>query len=98
MRARGRIHHRSSLRRRGMAAVLAMIYLVLFATLAVGFYATVTISTQVARNERDVNDALRAAESGVGFVRYELAQVTVPPGTTGAAVTDALLADLRTQL
>jgi Tfp pilus assembly protein PilX len=75
-----------------------MIFLMLFAILAIGFFAAVTTSTQVARNERDVTDALRAAESGMAFVRQQLSRVTVPAATTGTTVTDALFADLPAQL
>jgi hypothetical protein len=40
---------RTTIRRRGVAAILAMMFLVIFGTLAVGFYASTTISVQVAR-------------------------------------------------
>jgi type II secretory pathway component PulK len=38
--------------RKGMTAVLAMLYMALFSTLALGFYASVTTAVQVARNEQ----------------------------------------------
>lgn len=68
-------------RRRGLASVLAMLYLVLFSTLAVGFYAATTLSAQVAKNERSLTTAQSAAESGMEFMRYQLGVITVPPGT-----------------
>lgn len=55
---------------RGMASVLAMLFLVLFATLAVGFVATTGISSQVARNERSLAGARLAADAGMEFMRY----------------------------
>lgn len=68
-------------RRRGLASVLAMLFLVLFSTLAVGFYAATTLSAQVAKNERRLTTAQSAAESGMEFMRYQLGVITVPPGT-----------------
>ena len=38
--------------RRGVASVLAMLYLVIFSTLALGFFASTTLSTQIAGNDR----------------------------------------------
>ncbi len=75
-----------------------MLYLVLFATLAIGFYAATTMSVQVTRNERDGANAMLAADSGLSFMRYQLAQVSTPASTTGTAVIDDLLTDLKVQL
>ncbi len=68
-------------RRRGITAVLAMLYLVIFGVMAVGFYAATTTATQVSENERRTSAAAFAAESGMDFVRYQLAQVVIPHGT-----------------
>src|SRR4051812_26896413 len=67
--------------RRGVTAVLAMIFLVLFATLAVGFYASTTQTAVVATNEANSTISLTAAESGMDFIRYQLALIKVPPTT-----------------
>lgn len=64
--------------RRGVAAVLAMLYLVLFSVLALGFYATATTSVQVSANDQRGSLAMVAAESGMDFMRYQLASVTMP--------------------
>src|SRR5205809_389468 len=45
-------------RRRGITSAMAMLYLTLFATLSLGFYASITTSVQVARNDQ------RNAEAG----------------------------------
>src|SRR5689334_4422696 len=74
--------------RAGFASVLAMLYLVLFSTLAVGFYVASSLSTQVSRNERSSTIAQQGAESGMEYMRYQLGAMTVPPGTTN----DTLLA------
>src|SRR6267378_3885065 len=65
--------------RRGVTALLAMIFLVLFATLAVGFYASTTQTTVIATNEKNGVISLTAAESGMDFIRYQLALIKVPP-------------------
>ncbi len=65
-----------------------MLYLVLFSTLAVGFYVASSLSTQVSRNERSSTIAQQGAESGMEYMRYQLGAMTVPPGTTN----DTLLA------
>src|SRR5262245_20116567 len=91
-RGRGRFHHR------GMACVLAMMYLVLFSTLAIGFYATTTISMQVTANDERVAKAFMATESGLDFMRYQLANVSIPPDTTPEHVLNELYTDLQDRL
>ena len=68
-------------RRHGVSALLAMMYLVLFSTMAVGFYATTNTAAQVAHNDQKIARALLAAESGMDFMRYQMAQVVVPAAT-----------------
>src|SRR5687768_4506915 len=85
----------SSIRnRRGITPVIAMMFMVLIATLALGFYASSTTSTALAKNDRRTAKALMAAESGIQFMRHCLAHVTIPPATTSAN----LLAELETDL
>src|SRR5678815_430288 len=67
--------------RRGVTALLAMIFLVLFATLAVGFYASTTQTAVIATNEKNATISLTAAESGMDFVRYQLARIKIPATT-----------------
>src|SRR6185436_5527840 len=64
--------------RRGIVAVLAMIFLALFATLALGFYAATTANAVVAQNEKNGTISLTAAESGMDFLRYQLSLIKVP--------------------
>lgn len=80
--------------RRGMASVLAMLFLILFSALALGFFASATMSAQVSRNERRGFEAQLAAESGLQFMRYQLARLTVPPGTADAQMPAEIQADL----
>ena len=84
--------------RRGVSALIAMMYLVLFSTLAVGFYASTNTSLQVSNNDQKIARALLAAESGMDFMRYQMADVAVPPGTPDAELFDVLVASLREQL
>src|SRR5881394_4480677 len=84
--------------RRALTSMLAMLYLVLFATLAVGFYASTGTSAQVSTNEQRRYRALGAAESGMDFARYQLFQVAIPPLTTNDQVLNEIYKDLCTQL
>jgi Tfp pilus assembly protein PilX len=68
-------------KRRGAAALIAMMYLIIFATMAVGFYASTNINSIVAHSENDAAFALASAESGSDFMRYQLANITTPYGT-----------------
>src|SRR5688572_14525921 len=67
--------------RRGLTSTLAMLYLVLFSSLAVGFYAAVNTSTQVSSNETRAKRSLLAAESGMSFLRHVLSNIQIPHGT-----------------
>src|SRR4051812_26695993 len=69
-------------RRSGVAALLAMVYLSIFATMALGFYVSANTQTLVSHTEADSAYALAAAESGSDFMRYQLMNITTPYGTT----------------
>lgn len=84
--------------RRGVTSMLAMLYLVLFAVLAMGFYATTTISAQLSHNEQNTVGSHLAAETGVDFVRNALYQVKFPARTTPANVLAVVSADLEDAL
>jgi hypothetical protein len=62
-----------------MTSVLAMLYLVLFGTLAIGFYAATNTQTQIVNNDERAARAQLAAESGMDFMRYQLGRVYIPP-------------------
>ena len=70
---------RSAGRRRGISYLLALLYLVLFAAVSLGFFAQTNLGAQVAANEQRVLAAQVAAESGLQFVRYQLSKVKVAP-------------------
>ena len=92
---RGRGH---AIRRRGSTAVIAMLFLILFSTLAIGFFYGVTTSLQVAKGDQYIARAQLAAESGLQFVRYQLATLDIPAGTSGGSMAAEIAADLSAKL
>src|SRR4051794_35341262 len=83
---------------RGMTSVIAMMYLVLISSLAVGFYAATTTSTRVASNDERVTRAQFAASSGMDFMRRQMAKVKVPPGVAPDHSIDYYYPNLQSQL
>jgi hypothetical protein len=77
---------------------MAMLFLVLFSCLAVGFYHSVATSVQVAKNEAGAARAQLAADSGLQFLRYHLATLDIPPVTPDDAIAAELAADLAAEL
>jgi Tfp pilus assembly protein PilX len=71
--------------RRGFAAVLAMLYLMLFTVLAIGFSAATAISLQIANNDQAAHQAQAAAESGMQFVKYQLGRIEIPQASGSAS-------------
>jgi len=61
-----------------MTAVLAMLYLTLMASLALGFYSASNTAVLVSTNEQRVERARLAAESGLDFARFNLSRVSIP--------------------
>src|SRR6266699_1437048 len=84
--------------RRGVTSVLAMLYLVLFSTLAVGFYAAVTTAVQVSANETHGRRAMLSSESGMEFIRYILSNVDVPANTLPEQIWPLTCAQVKAQL
>src|SRR4051812_21155960 len=84
--------------RRGMTALLAMLYLALMASLAVGFYASSNSAVMVSENEKRTNMALMSCESGLDFMNFHLAQLAIPHGGTAQQRMTALYTQLKIQL
>jgi hypothetical protein len=82
------------IKRRGITTVLAMLYLVLISTLAIGFYAATTMSSQISSNDDRVARAYFAAESGMDFMRHTLSRVRIPPNTQPDEIVEELHKDL----
>ena len=81
-----------------MASVLAMIYLVLFAALALGFYAQVTANAQLSGNQRRAAEAQIAAEAGARFLQFHLNAVNIPGGLTADQAFSQLHSQLKSRL
>jgi hypothetical protein len=96
-RARGFRRPGSNPRRRGIAALIAMLYLLIFSALALGFYSAVTMAAQLAHNDEKALGAQIAAESGLEFVTYELTRVRVPGTTPPNQMIQEVLNDLIAQ-
>ena len=75
-----------------------MLYMVLFATLAVGFAEATIMSAQISKNQRSLYDARFAADSGMSFIRYQLGLMDIPSGNTDAALLAQVAAQLGAQL
>lgn len=84
--------------RRGSTAILAMLFLTLFAALAVGFFSTVTMSAQVSGNEQRTSRALLASDSGMQFMKYHLATLGIPANTPPAQLFDKVYERLAVKL
>ena len=97
-RAPSRRYHAARARhRRGIASLLAMLYLIIFSALALGFYAAVTTAAQIAHNDEKALNAQIATESGFRFIMYELGRVRVPGSTAPNEVMQEVVRDLRAQ-
>jgi len=75
--------------RRGAAAVLAMLFLTMFTTLALAMYSSSTLNVQSAHNLSDVDRARGSAESGLRWMQYRFLKMTRPKTTIGNIDADA---------
>src|SRR6266850_4723371 len=78
------------LTRRGLTALLAMLYLTLIASLAVGFYASTNSAAMVTENEKRSGMALACCESGMDFMNFQMAQLAIPYGTPPSQLLDVV--------
>ena len=83
--------------RKGITAMLAMLYLVIFSALAIGFYGAVTLASQVAANDERSTTARLATESGLQYVRYQLSQVKYPSNTEPGKIVEEVWKQLVAQ-
>jgi len=93
-----RASHGAGRRRRGAAAVLAMLFLVLATTLTVAMYTLATSNVQTAHNFADVARAQAAAEAGLRWMAYRFEHMARPKTTVGTItpeVADALWPAIR---
>ncbi len=78
--------------RRGVALIMAMIFVLIFSGLAVGIAAISGANAQIANNYRHANRALESAQSGLEVVRFYLDGLSTP--ATVAKVFDRLHTNL----
>lgn len=69
--------------RRGAAAVIAMMYLILFSTLAVAMFEVSTLNTRAAGNFADNDRARGAAESGLRWMSWRFVRMSRPKTAVG---------------
>lgn len=84
--------NRRNRRRRGIALLAALIFIVVFSAFSVGILSLSTANIQAAWNYHKANLARTSAESGLEYVRYWLSQIRLP-GTIAAEQRFASLAD-----
>jgi hypothetical protein len=78
----------------GAVLILAMIFIVIFSSLAISFATMSGTNLQVAENQKKIDRARACAESGFDVIRYWMKKVTVP-GTTSAS---QILNQIKTSL
>jgi Tfp pilus assembly protein PilX len=72
----------------GIAMILAMVFIVIFSAISIGFLSLSSANTQVSVNHRDSNNALAAALSGLDCARYIIGK-TETISTNSNIVTEA---------
>src|SRR3954453_11348892 len=96
---RMQLHPRS--RRRGATALLAMLFLMLFATLSTAMYSMSSLNVQGADNLADNDRARASAESGLRWTAWRFIKMSRPKTTTGnitAGVATTLWPSLRASI
>ena len=83
---------------KGIALIVAMLFVMVFSALSVGMFSMSSGNSLVASNLHTVNEARSSAESGLEVVRYYLAQAEIP-GTMSQSqwfgeLKDQLLSDI----
>lgn len=75
-----------------------MLFLILFAVLAVGFVEAEMINAQISRNERTQHQAMTSAESGLCFIRHHMSDLSLPASTNSSNLLPNVAARLGTTL
>jgi hypothetical protein len=70
-------------KRRGVAMIIAMVFIVIFSAISIGFLSLSSANTQLADNHRTANSALNSAFSGLELMQYWCSRPDVKiPGLT----------------
>ena len=84
--------------RRGVTSMLAMIYLILCSSLALGFYYSISTAIAVGDNSSAISHARLAAESGMEIIRVPLSRLVIPPSADAKNIIDVVHAQLADML
>lgn len=87
--------------RRGAAALLSMLFLTMFVTLALAMYTQSTLNVQSSHNLSDLDRARASAESGLRWMQYRFIKMDRPKTTVGnidASTANSLWPALRTKI
>ena len=84
--------------RKGFALVLALILLLLCATVAVAWVNTTAVGVSQADSFSKVNGAQLAAESGMQYMVHEVSKLSISGGSSGQSLMDNLAAALAARL
>ncbi len=68
-------------KRKAFALIIAMIFVAIFATLAIGLSGMCTTNVKIADNQRNANKARGCAESGLEVIRLWMSNVSIPGDT-----------------
>ena len=85
-------------RERGIVCVVAMMFLIVFIVLAVGFYAAMAMAAQISANERAVATSQLAAESGMEYMRYQMGMLDIAPTVPAARIFEEVARQLNANL
>jgi len=84
--------------RKGMALIIAMIFVVIFAGLGVSIATMSGVNVQVAQNHHNLNGAVSAAQSGQEIVRYLLSRVLISSATPQPQYLSEIITAVQTDL
>ncbi len=83
---------------RGVASILALLFLAIFASLSVAFFTSSSMNLVQSSNVAAIAEARLAAESGLSFLIYELSHCGVSGSLRGQALLDSLADRLSADL
>jgi type IV pilus assembly protein PilX len=87
-------HTARSQRRRGVAYVFALLFLILLTALSTALYSSASLSLRQGANLREQMSARAAAEGGLNYMLYALGDVSMPASTS----IDSLIPNLESAL
>lgn len=85
-------------RHKGMALIIAMIFVVVFSALAIAMSSMSSSNVQMASNHHEANVAFANAESGLEAIKYWLSRISMPGATSASNYLATVLAYQQTNL